>query len=121
MSHCERCSPLSEAIYKFSALRIRQREDVPLYVFGVDGRIIHQFAAVNFAERTSDGLLSGYQRGEVSAHIHQIAQYLSGTDAILPNAIVIAFDDQISFTPAPGATLRNWGTPGNLAVPVPSR
>jgi DNA sulfur modification protein DndB len=107
-------------VYKFAALRVQQRADVPLYVFGVDGRIIHQFAAVNFAERTSDGLLSGYQRGEVSAHIRQIAQYLSGPDAILPNAIVVAFDDQVSFTPSEGSTLRNWGTPGTLAIPIPA-
>lgn len=107
-------------VYKFAALQIKQRVDVPLYVFGVDGRIIHHFAAVNFAERTADGVLFGYQRSEVSSHIRQIAQYLSGSDALLPSAIVLAFDHQVSFAPLTGATVSNWGTPGTLAIPMPS-
>ena len=77
-------------ILRFAALRIEQRPDVPLYIFGVNGRLIHQFATVNFAERSVDGVLAGYQRTRVAAHIAQIRAYLAHDDALLPNAIVIA-------------------------------
>lgn len=110
---------MSSVVYKFTALRIYQRSDVPLYVFGVDGRMIHQFAAVDFADRSADGVLSGYQRERVSAHINQITHYLTGDDAMLPNAVVLALDNQVVFETLPGATASTWGTPGTLSIPIP--
>lgn len=110
---------MTGVVYKFTALRIYQRSDVPLYVFGVDGRMIHQFAAVDFADRSADGVLSGYQRSKVSAHISQIANYLMGDDAMLPNAVVLALDSRVRFEPLPGVTSSSWGTPGTLSVPIP--
>src|SRR5258708_5380330 len=104
---------------KFAALRIEQRPDVPLYVFGVNGRSIHQFATVNFAERTADGVLAGYQRTRVEAHIAQIRSYLAHDDALLPNAIVVAFNGGVTFAPSEGTTNSRWGTPGTLLVPLP--
>lgn len=110
---------MSRVVYRFTALRIYQRSDVPLYVFGVDGRIIHQFAAVDFADRSADGVLSGYQRERVSAHINQITNYLSSDDAMLPNAVVLALDKQVRFEVLPGVTASTWGTPGILSIPIP--
>lgn len=112
---------MSRVVYKFTALRIYQRSDVPLYVFGVDGRLVHQFAAVNFADRAADGVLSGYQRGKVSAHINQITNYLTTDGAMLPNAVVLALDRQVEFQALPGATASAWGTPGTLSIPLPDR
>lgn len=105
--------------FQFAALRIEQRPDVPLYVFGVNGRLIHQFTTVHFAERSADGLLAGYQRTRVGSHIEQIRSYLAHDDALLPNAIVVAFNDGVIFTPSQGATNSRWGTPGTLSVPLP--
>ena len=104
---------------QFAALRVEQRRDVPLYIFGVNGRLIHQFATVNFAERSADGVLAGYQRSRVENHIAQISAYLANEDALLPNAIVVAFNDQVIFVPTEGATYSRWGTPGTLLVPLP--
>jgi DGQHR domain-containing protein len=106
-------------ILRFAALRIEQRADVPLYIFGVNGRLIHQFATVNFAERSVDGVLAGYQRTRVAAHIAQIRTYLAHDDALLPNAIVIAFNGGVTFAPAEGTTNSRWGTHGTLSVPLP--
>lgn len=81
--------------------------------------MIHQFAAVNFAKRSADGVLAGYQRATVSSHIAQIKRYLSQPEALLPNAIVIAFGGSVKFAPLPGAVRSSWGTPGKLEVPLP--
>ena len=40
-------------------------------------------------------------------------------DAILPNAIVVAFDDDVRFVPERGVVRSEWGTPGRLEIPVP--
>lgn len=106
-------------ILRFTALRIEQRPDVPLFIFGVNGRLIHQFATVNFAERSADGVLAGYQRTQVAAHIAQIRAYLAHDDALLPNAIIIAFNGGVAFAPSEGTTNSRWGTPGTLLVPLP--
>src|SRR4051812_14530150 len=110
-----------KTVFKVHALRIEQRPDVPIYVFGVNGRLVHQFAAVDAAQRSSDGVLVGYQRETVARHIAEIRQYLSGPAALLPNAIVIAFDSHVRFQAQKGAIRTEWGTPGRLEIPLPSK
>jgi DGQHR domain-containing protein len=104
---------------KVHALRVEQRSDIPLYVFGVNGRMIHGFASVDGVRRSADGVLSGYQRERVERHIAEILNYLKLEEAILPNAIVIAFDNEVRFTPDPRVVRSEWGTPGQLEIPVP--
>ena len=99
-------------VLKLAALRVEQRPDVPLYIFGVNGRMIHQFATVDFAARASDGVLAGYQRQRVDTHINEIRNYLAQDDAILPNAIVVAFNGGVTFSPLAGVIRSRWGTPG---------
>ncbi|MGP0100212.1 MAG: DGQHR domain-containing protein DpdB [Solirubrobacteraceae bacterium] len=106
-------------VLRLHALRIEQRVDVPLFVFGVDGRMIHQFAAVDAARRSADGVLGGYQRTRVERHIAEIYTYLATDDAILPNAIVLAFSGDVGFEPVPGVVPSEWGTPGTLHIPLP--
>src|ERR1700678_2029601 len=63
-------------VLKVNALRITQRPDVPLYVFGINGRLVQQFSTVRIAERDGAGELAGYQRARVSTHIRDIRNYL---------------------------------------------
>lgn len=42
--------------------------------------------------RDKSGRLSGFQRPQIAAHIREIRDYLATDDAMLPNAIVLAFD-----------------------------
>lgn len=109
-----------QQVLHLAALRVEQRDDVPLYIFGVNGRVIHQFATVSFAERAADGVLTGYQRTRVESHIAQIRAYLSQEGALLPNAIVIAFNGEVTFVPSEDAIRSRWGTPGVLQIPLPS-
>lgn len=102
-----------------NALRIDQRKDVPVYVFGVDGRLVHQLATVSYAERARDGALSGYQRGAVTRHIAEIRRYLESEKKLLPNAIVIAFDGRVTFKELDGIQASEWGTFGRLEIPLP--
>ena len=102
-----------------NALRIEQRSDVPLFVFGVNGRLIHQFAAVDQVRRDDDGVLQGYQRERVKRHIGEIEAYLKTVDAILPNAIVVAFTEVVDFVPLSNVLRTEWGTPGRLKVRLP--
>jgi DGQHR domain-containing protein len=108
-------------VLRVNALRIEQRPDVPLYAFGVNGRLVHQFASVQPAERSVGGVLEGYQRTRVEKHIQEIYAYLRNEDSILPNAIVLALSDEVTFTPSEGAIRTEWGTPGTLVIPMPDR
>lgn len=102
-----------------NALRIKQSPQIPIYVFGIDGKLVHQIATISYAERNKDGVLVGYQRGAVKAHIQQILDYLSSDDAILPNAIVMALDETVEFQPVRGLPAAEWGTFGKLVIPLP--
>ncbi|HMV70930.1 DGQHR domain-containing protein DpdB [Plasticicumulans sp.] len=52
---------------------------------------ILRFALIDRIGRNEDGSLRGFQRPQVASHIREIRQYLATPDAVLPNAIVIAF------------------------------
>lgn len=109
----------SKRLLKLNALRLEQNSDAPLYVFGVDGRLIHQFASVQPANRSADGVLSGYQRTRVERHIMEIHDYLETDHSILPNAIVLALREAVTFEPIKGVLRNEWGTPGILLIPLP--
>src|SRR5262245_6657402 len=104
---------------RLNALKVLQRADVPLYVFGIEGHMIANIASVSYAERTKDGILSGYQRKAIRNHIQDILNYLSGENPLLPNAIVVAFDDRVTFQPLTGVQPSEWGTFGYLGIPLP--
>jgi DGQHR domain-containing protein len=56
----------------------------------------------------------------MNKHIRDILDYLSNdAHPILPNAIVIAFDERVAFTPLSGAHHSEWGTFGHLDIPLP--
>src|SRR4051812_37564417 len=82
------------------ALAIEQAAGRTLYSFAVDGKKLTAFAAVSRVKRNDAHELAGYQRAESLAHIRTIRKYLESEDAILPNALVIAFDSRVRFEPA---------------------
>ena len=78
------------------ALAVRQGER-RLYSFAVDGKKLPLFATVSRIHRDEDQQLGGYQRPEALAHIAAIKRYLESSDPVLPNALVIAFDERVKF------------------------
>jgi len=53
------------------------------------------FASIERAGRDGQGVLHGFQRPQISAHIREIREYLRTDDAVLPNCIVIGFVEGI--------------------------
>ncbi|ADB29944.1 DGQHR domain protein [Kribbella flavida DSM 17836] len=98
------------------ALRIRQGKHY-IYCFGVDGKRIHDFTTVSRVRREDDHL-QGYQRPEVLSHINAIRRYLESDGAMLPNAVVLAFDERVKFKVSKTATLVDYTTVGELIIPI---
>jgi DGQHR domain-containing protein len=93
----KQCTPMH---LKLPALAITQGRGRHVYAFGVDGKQLATFASVSRISRGDDQDLHGYQRPEVLSHIAQIRKYLESDRPMLPNAIVVAFGKEVSFTPA---------------------
>ncbi|NJC70852.1 DGQHR domain-containing protein [Planosporangium thailandense] len=99
------------------ALEVRQGER-RIYSFAVDGKKLSDFTAVSRVRRDQQHALKGYQRPEVTSHIRAIRRYLESPGAMLPNALVVAFDDRVRFEPASGSAAVSYAQLGELIVPV---
>lgn len=105
---------------KVTAIRIRQRPDVPMFIFAMGGTLLPRVFAVDSVKRTAEGTLTGYQRSRVSGHIGDIRRYLMSTEALLPNAIVVSLDrDAVTFQAFAGRIDSDWGSAGTLAIRMP--
>src|SRR5947209_2280683 len=60
------------------ALRLRQDESHPLYVFSLTGEELLAIAAISRVSRNDARKLIGYQRPEVKRHVQDIVSYLNG-------------------------------------------
>lgn len=101
---------------RLPALRICQGQHY-IYTFGVDGKQLHDFATVSRVHRENMEL-QGYQRPEVLSHIRAIRRYLESDGAMLPNAIVLAFDERVTFEPLGSRRLVDYVTTGEIVIPV---
>ncbi len=88
-----------------------------IYTFAVDGKLIRDFAAVSRVHREQE-VLHGYQRSEVLSHIRAIRRYLESDGAMLPNAIVFAFDERVRFVPHRRRQAVEYAVTGDLVIPV---
>lgn len=79
----------------FTILTPRQTTTLPVFCFVARKDDIQQFARIERASRSNDGVLSGFQRPQIANHIKEIRRYLESTNAILPNPIVVAFTDGV--------------------------
>ena len=105
------------ASIKVPALEFRQNGN-RLYSFVVNGKKISLFASISRIKRGEEHRLSGYQRPQVIRHIGEIKQYLESANSMIPNAIVIPFDERVVFTPVVAPLNGNEGLLGYLEIPV---
>ncbi|HJZ35123.1 MAG TPA: DGQHR domain-containing protein DpdB [Solirubrobacterales bacterium] len=84
-----------------------------LYSFAVDGKKLPSFTTVSRIHRKDDKGLGGYQRPESLAHVASIKRYLESANAVLPNALVVAFDERVDFVPSDDGA----GT-GEIVIPI---
>ena len=103
---------------RLPALEIRQGER-RLYQFAVDGKRLHEISTVSRIRRAEEGQISGYQRPEVLRHVKAIRTYLESPRALMPNALVVAFDSRVRFEPAPGVPADGHTAAGTFVIPVP--
>lgn len=105
---------------RLPALEIRQGPERVLYSFAVDGKLLPSFATISRIRRTdADRTLHGYQRPEVISHTSEIRRYLESDDPMIPNAIVVAFDDRVKFEPSEIQPIGpSYCRMGTLVIPV---
>src|SRR5256885_2099896 len=87
-------------VLRLPALEVRQGRERVLYSFAVDGKLLPRFAAVSRLGRGERHEVLGYQRPEVLSHVAEIRTYLESESPMIPNAVVIAFDDSVRFESA---------------------
>lgn len=63
--------------------------------FAATARQIASIARIDRIGRDGRGRLRGFQRPQIAAHIREIRDYLASSVAILPNAIVLAFNEGV--------------------------
>lgn len=112
-------STASERTLVVPALAIEQAPGRRLFSFAVDGKQLPAFAAVSRVKRDAHHALAGYQRAESLSHIRTIQKYLESADAILPNALVIAFDSRVRFeSDADDGNVEGVASSGRLVIPI---
>lgn len=110
--------PAAPSELRVPALRIAQGPNRTLYVFGVDGKELPRFTTISRVRRDDESKVQGYQRPEVLSHISEIRRYIESTDPLIPNALVIAFDDRVKFVPLASDQGVDYSTPGTLIIPI---
>ena len=103
---------------KLPALEITQGPKRRIYSFAVDGKRLPEFATVSRIKRTEDNDLFGYQRPEVVSHINEIKQYVESESPMIPNSIVVAFDDSVRFVPSDKGDAVGPSRHGYLHIPL---
>jgi len=100
---------------KVPAIQFRQNDNL-LYTFIINGKKIPLFASIARIKRGERQELAGYQRPQVISHIGEIRHYLESQNSMIPNAIVIAFDERVKFIKTQSKGSEN--NFGHLEIPV---
>jgi DGQHR domain-containing protein len=99
------------------AIEFNQGKKRKLYCFVVDGKKIPNFATISRISRSGESVL-GYQRPEVISHVADIKNYLESENPIIPNSIVIAFNETVKFIPSKSAGEDKLSRGGFLEIPL---
>jgi DGQHR domain-containing protein len=81
---------------RFQALSAHQADGQDVFVFAAEPKQVLAFAQIERVGRKDNGELKGFQRHQISSHIRDIRGYLVREDAILPNALIVAFLDGVT-------------------------
>jgi DGQHR domain-containing protein len=80
---------------EFSAAYAQQSPEHCVLTFAATAKQVLSFSTIERITCDQEGEVSGFQRPQVASHIREIKDYLSKPDAVLPNAIVVAFIDKV--------------------------
>jgi DGQHR domain-containing protein len=87
--------------FTFMGVRAQQSADHDVFSFAATPEQVLAFSEIERVSRDDKGELKGFQRHQVASHIKEIRHYLERSDALLPNAVIVAFID--------GAKVRDVG------------
>src|SRR6516164_7585474 len=79
----------------FSAIKAEQSPQHTVFSFAASAAQVFEMGRIERAGRSDNGVLRGFQRPQIAAHIHEIRDYLQREDAVLPNSVVVAFTDHV--------------------------
>lgn len=82
-------------VYRFKAIQAKQSKGHNVFSFAATPKDILNFSEIDRISRSDSGELKGFQRHQVASHIKEIRDYLSRDDALLPNAVIVAFIDGV--------------------------
>lgn len=82
-------------VHIYPALRAQQAADHDVFVFAASHEEVLKFAQIERVGRSDEGHLKGFQRHQIASHIRDIRDYLGREDALLPNAVIVAFIDGV--------------------------
>jgi DGQHR domain-containing protein len=107
-----------KALLKKPALKIEQNPCLPLYLLSLTAREVTAVADISRVSRTPGGVLVGYQRDQVRAHIQDITEYLNQDEALLPNSLVLAFNRSVRFEHEGPGDRREAVSIGVISIPI---
>jgi DGQHR domain-containing protein len=81
--------------YHFKAIRAKQADGHDVFCFAAEPADVLGFSEIERVGRQDDGELKGFQRHQVAPHIKEIRDYMAREDALLPNAVIVAFLDNV--------------------------
>jgi hypothetical protein len=84
--------------FQFTAIHAHQVPGRTVLAFAAKPSEVLAMAEIERVVRDADGTLKGFQRHQVAAHIKEIRDYLAHDTALLPNAVVLAFIDDVEVT-----------------------
>lgn len=87
---------MQNSAIRIPALKIQQG-DKAFFSFAIDGKLLPTFTAVSRISRDHQAQIVGYQRPEVLSHISEIRAYIESSGPLVPNSIIIAFDERVVF------------------------
>lgn len=99
------------------AIEIEQVKGRRIYSFGIDGKVLEGAVAISRIRRMESREVDGYQRPEVVSHIREIRRYIESESPMIPNALVVAFDERVRFEPSVSFD-GSHGKLGTLVIPV---
>lgn len=102
------------------ALQVKQPSASPLYLFALTAQQLSDVASVSRLSRNDQGALEGYQRAIAREHVANIVNYLTETDALLPNAVILALSSEARFEERRGPGNDDGAAvAGRLTIPLP--
>jgi DGQHR domain-containing protein len=84
--------------YHFKAIRAQQAKGHDVFCFAAEPADVLAFSEIDRVGRDDAGELKGFQRHQVAPHIKEIRDYHTRDDALLPNAVIVAFLDNVTVT-----------------------